>query len=162
MKRVREKKCRGKGKAPSIEHPSNGGAPPAKKRKKNTPDPTYVPPEESDKEDPVPAAKRGRGGRGRGRGRGGKGKNDSVASSQLNTSTANKGVKSEHWRPDELEALIKGANHLKPVLKGRFKHASDGVALKKLAWEELKGESHHNTTEIYYIILLALILLCYM
>ena len=49
-------------------------------------------------------------------------------------------MKGEHWRPNELSALIKGANHLKPVLKGRFKHATDGVMLKQLAWEELKGE----------------------
>ena len=145
---------RQKGKAPSSEHPTNLGPPPAK-RAKNTSaldylrDPTYLP--------PPPEPKKGvqQKGRGRGRGRGnessenatsvgrGRGKgnikyskvNASIASNS-STSTPKKG---EHWRKNELDALLKGANHLKPVLKGRFKHSTDGVTLKKLAWEELTG-----------------------
>ena len=72
-------------------------------------------------------------GRGRGRGRG-------AVNTTISTLDQSEGKKGEHWRPDELSSLIKGANHLKPVLKGRFRHASDGAALRKMAWEELTGE----------------------
>ena len=62
-------------------------------------------------------------------------------------------VKGKHWCPNELRALIVGANHLKPVLKGKFKHSSDGATLKMLAWEELKGmyNMFYDVPYIFYL-----------
>ena len=134
-------KKRDKGKAPSSEHDSHF---PQKKKQKVTPvipddpfkDPTYVP-----DEDPP---NRGRG-RGRGRGsRGGRGKGRGKGASNFSTSSGtdkelDQSTKGQHWRDNELSALLKGANHLKSILRGRFKHATDGVRIKTLAWNELRG-----------------------
>ena len=159
INRARKRKLssqRGRGLPPSSEH----YAPPSKKLKKPNPndsttDPSYV---------PIPpqnvVKNKGRGKtsqtRGRGRGRGGRGgRNDSSSSvahgtlsrqasnseqSDVLDSSDNDPVKGAHWHPNELSALIKGANHLKPVLKGKFRHATDGVVLKELAWQELLGK----------------------
>ena len=146
---------RGRGMPPSSVH----NAPPPKKTKTmDQSDPSYVPPEQ-----PV-VRNKGRGktsqARGRGRGRGARGgRNDSststtaqVSMQQASYSTSEHSdsiddgdpVKGQHWRPNELSALIKGANHLKPVLKGKFRHATDGVVLKELAWNELVGKATNN------------------
>ena len=49
-------------------------------------------------------------------------------------------TKGAHWRKDEIEALVMGANHLKPVLRGVFKDATCGASLKEMAWKELAGQ----------------------
>ena len=72
IKRNREKNARGKGKAPSSEHPSNGGphTTQTKKRKRESDDPTFIPPApvtvpQVNVEQPsTPTPKRGRGGEG--------------------------------------------------------------------------------------------------
>ena len=145
---------RGKGKPPSSEHYAAANA----KMKLLNPDesrvdPSYFP------HPPLDSLKkskgRGKSTRGRGRGRGARNQSSSsfqgsvsqvAQQNQLNQqesmstdSTDLSPSKGVHWRPDELSALIKGANHLKPVLKGRFRHATDGVVLKELAWQELRG-----------------------
>ena len=144
LDQVQLTKKRGKGKAPSSEHPSNGGGPPPAKKMRILDDtiairndPTYRPGPETAGGRP---STRGRGrGRPRGRGRGNTSSSMSISNS-LNNSSATNLNKGQHWRDNELAALILGANHLKPVLKGRFKSSSDGVQLKKLAWEELTGK----------------------
>ena len=55
-------------------------------------------------------------------------------------------TKGAHWRKDEIEALILGANHLKPVLRGKFKDATCGASLKEMAWKELAGQYKKTTT----------------
>ena len=149
---------RQKGKPPYSEHPSLTGQPLPKRPRTDEHDPTYIPEIEPKK------AGRGRGaikGRGRGeRGRGSRGRGVSArgrgrgGNSSCNTSfipnykmklvNTTPPVKSEHWRPIQLEALVNACNHLKPVLKGRFKHYTDGVELKELAWEEVAGKDICN------------------
>ena len=157
LKKDQLSKKRMKGKAPSSEHFSHLG--PAAKRPK-------VQPElhESSVEDPdfvLPVVKkgekvkgRGRGagrGKGRGRGRGSASNSNinvstsSVVSMSLNSTSETGGNKGTHWKLNELTALMNAANKMKPVLKGRFKHATDGVTLKALAWNEVKGEKYIYT-----------------
>ena len=132
---------RQKGKAPSREHPSHEGqqqrrripaAPPGDDIRK---DPNYIVDCSMNMKSRGRGSSRGRGrGRGLGRGRGrGKAADQSKNKSEL-------GSRGMHWRKPELRALIFGANHLKPVLKGKFKHSNDGKTMKKLAWEELSGK----------------------
>ena len=130
---------RKKGKAPSSEHSSHG-SPVNKKRKlfqeeeETGHDPNFVPPT------------RGRGrasSRGRGRGgRRGRGSKTLAGSISLLTGDASfeGDTRGKHWRPNELHALLTGANHLRPILKGKFKSSADGVTMKSLAWEELSGK----------------------
>ena len=125
---------RQKGKAPSREHSSHGSPVPKKRKisaeEEYVADPTFV----------IPPT-RGRGSsRGRGRGgRRGRGSKTLSGSVQLLTgeSLFEEDTRGKHWRPNELHALITGANHLRPILKGKFKSSADGVTIKTLAWEEL-------------------------
>ena len=167
LKKDKVSSRRGKGMAPSSEHPSHG--PPTKRARTQMDelnnsqlrDPDYQPPPPDFKKVETKPRGRGRGrggcrglgrGRGRGRGRGGAAtaSNETLASSTMN-STAPTPSKGEHWKLDELTALVNGCNHLKPVLKGRFKHATDGTTCKALAWEELKGE-HTLIPHLYMVI----------
>ena len=141
-------KKRQKGKPPSQEHPAHQG--PNKRRKIIPPpvddinkDPTYI-------DASMNMKPRGRGTSNRGRGRGvGRGRGRGKAADISKSSNKADGSRGMHWRKPELRALIFGANHLKPVLKGKFKHSNDGKTMKKLAWEELSGKEKIQLNIVY-------------
>ena len=144
---------RQKGKAPSREHPSHSSKQPRKRSVEeqddvNT-DPTFEPEQFTGRGRGrgrgTSSRGRGRGGRergrgsSRGRGRGGNSSSTTNKNQTSNQSSSSDCSRGKHWKKPELRALLTAANHLKPVLKGKFKHSSDGKTMKALAWEELSG-----------------------